>query len=141
MSAEHPINPEDIGRQIDGSFHIPNEDTAETPSEESEAVRAEYIRKAQERVEQLAPETRDGIEQISNKFFAIKQHSLEFDRAWPDLVSSATDIHTELKDAYTAYKNGAIDEEELQVVIKDTGRTLTIIRSMMDPDQRETPAE
>jgi hypothetical protein len=141
MSAEHPINPEDIGRRIDGSFHIPNEQPSETSTGESESVRSEYIRKAQERVGRLAPETRTGIEHVTEQFLEVQKHSLEFANTWPDLVQDAQHIHEHIVDTYTAYKNGAIDEEELQVALNEARESFSTLRAMMDPDQRETPAE
>lgn len=141
MSAEHPINPEDLGRQIDGSFHIPDEQPSEASTSETGSVRAEYIRKAQEQVEHLAPETRTGVQQVTEQFLEIQKHSVEFANSWPDLVQDASHIHEHIVDTYTAYKNGNIDEEELQIALNEARESFSTLRAMMDPDQREKPAE
>jgi len=133
MSAEHPINPEDIGRQPDGTFHVPDEALS--------SERQDYIEKAQEQVAALSPETRSSLQAVTEQYLAIKKQSLEFADSWPDLVGDAERIHEHITDTYTAYKSGNIDEEELQVALAQARESYANLRAMMDPDERETPAE
>ncbi len=148
MSAEHPINPEDIGRQIDGSFEIPLEENDDTklgfPSAGSnpnipDSIAGKHpgdLEKIQrEQISLVSQETVNALASANKEQEEIKKLNHQAGETFQDYDDQAENIVQELQAAYDLYKVRApgYDEEELLMVIRNGLKKLSAIHSKMDP--------